>query len=275
MYQQLMPFTLFLDILGFGNHVGKITNEQEAEDFITFMESNKGIFNIVSEASSNFVFSDWYEFKFTFISDSIVVSYYPKKLYISVDESTYYEYSSMLFFSICNKLIPLFYNMWSQKKVFLRGGISNKFSYIKNEFAVGEGLIEAYNLESKIAKYPRIVLSDDLSKDKKFLSHIKNICVKHYKSRKYILEKDKEADIFFINYLKLVLNQEAPHLIDHLKIKASNRKIFNLHKTTILEMQKSLKQETDSNRIEKLTKSYNWIKSYHNIHVPKEFRITD
>ncbi len=44
----------------------------------------------------------------------------------------------------------------------LRGGICKGKLYIDDTFVWGEGLVDAYNMESTEAKYPRIILSDDV-----------------------------------------------------------------------------------------------------------------
>src|SRR6266480_1313930 len=46
--------------------------------------------------------------------------------------------------------------------VFLRGGITRGPIYIDDSFVFGAALIEAYELESKIAKYPRVLIAESL-----------------------------------------------------------------------------------------------------------------
>ena len=63
----------------------------------------------------------------------------------------------------------LYYELWSmgfaqcrvvyEHRAFLRGGISIGKFHLKNSAAFGPGLVDAYLIESKLAKYPRVVLS--------------------------------------------------------------------------------------------------------------------
>lgn len=272
MKNKLMSFTVFLDILGFGSKVSKITNEIQAKDFVTFMQSNKKIFEITSSMPV-LDYLQYYEVKFAFISDSIVIHFNPKELNNPINEEQLYYLSSLFFISLCNKLTPLFFNLWTKERLLLRGGISSKFSYIENEFVVGEGLMEAYTLEGEKAKYPRIILSSDISDNKFFLDTLKSICQKQYKSSKYIIKKDEEDSLFFIDYLNMWLNQEGNGLLSSHDIKESNKKLFKLHQEAIQSMKLSLNLINDNKKKEKLQKSYDWIKNYHNKNVPPEFFI--
>lgn len=275
-----MSFTIFLDMLGFGNKVGGISNEEEAKKFILFMQSNKGIFDIIKtinqEAPFNII-NENYEFKFSFISDSIVVLAYPKELDIAIAEDKYYNLSVYMFMSIYNKLLPLLFNLLKYKQILLRGAISNKFSYIQNEFVVGEGLIEAYKLESKEygAIYPRIVLSKNLTSDLKFMETLEKNSEELYKTDQNIITEDKRDDFFFLNYFNLLQNQEQPHLNDNANISISNKKFYDFHQKAIQEMKLFMDSQKEKEDYKKIEIKYNWIRDYHNNHVPNEYKIID
>jgi hypothetical protein len=77
MYDKLIPFTFFVDMLGFGNKVGRIDNQEKADSFIEFMETNKKLFtsysNLDNANNSDLInIPNFYEFNYAFISDSIV-----------------------------------------------------------------------------------------------------------------------------------------------------------------------------------------------------------
>jgi len=46
--------------------------------------------------------------------------------------------------------------------ILTRGGITSGLLYHNSQVVLGRGLIDAYYLESKLAKYPRIVISEDI-----------------------------------------------------------------------------------------------------------------
>ena len=274
MHNELIPFTLYLDMLGYSNKVGKIKNQNDAKKFIEFMKSNKGIFDIISNRLDiTHDFLNYYEFKYSFISDSIIISLYPKKLKESVSEKEYYKYSALFFMDLCNKILPLFFNIWNHEKILIRGGISNKFTYIENEFAVGEGLIEAYKLESEEALYPRIVISRSLSNNKQFMQSLQEKYITIYGKGEYILKKDKGDDLFYIDYLNLLKNQENPKFQYFENIRKSNEKFFSLHKKAIDEMKLFLESKKDTDDYENVKKKYDWIKQYHNSNLNQKYQI--
>lgn len=85
--------------------------------------------------------------------------------------------------------------------ILFRGGISNKTMYSNNTFSIGRGLIEAHEIESKIARCPRVVLSDDLPHDDHTL-----------------LLNDANDNHTFVNYLTLLVEDEFSvdqKVIDH------------------------------------------------------------
>lgn len=51
-----------------------------------------------------------------------------------------------------------------QYDILLRGGIVIGDLYIDDDFTIGQALVQAYNLEDKLAIYPRVVIDDSLSK---------------------------------------------------------------------------------------------------------------
>ena len=53
-------------------------------------------------------------------------------------------------------------NFMGQYRIFLRGGISEVPFFFDDKFVFGSGLISAYEIENKIAIYPRIIISSDL-----------------------------------------------------------------------------------------------------------------
>ena len=58
----------------------------------------------------------------------------------------------------------IIHNKLFSKKIFIRGGITIGPLIHSNSIQIGPGLIDAYNLESKSAIYPRIVFSDEIIK---------------------------------------------------------------------------------------------------------------
>jgi len=85
-------------------------------------------------------------------------------------------------------------------RVLFRGGVSNKAMHTSEDLSIGHGLIEAYELETKHAKTPRVIISSDIKHDSKFLSEC------------------KDDGWSFINYLEHTIEDGFPieqRIIDH------------------------------------------------------------
>jgi len=208
--KKLIQWTYFLDILGYGEKQKEINNKDKAKDFIEFMKSNKLLIDLQEDIDKKFFIDKdvniykYYDFKSTFISDSFVITAIPKDKKFS--EEKYYYYSTLVIMELTFKIFMFIENILVQKDLIIRGGISNKFTDIdvKNSLAVGNGLIEAYKLESKDAKFPRILLSKDISENSKIMSYFDE----HSKNQKdgfSIFCKDTD-DFYYLNYLGFMLS---------------------------------------------------------------------
>jgi hypothetical protein len=196
---KLERWTLFIDMLGYGNINGTIKNEQEAAEFIAFMKSNVAFFEEQDRedmkkmyAGEAFDLYKYYEIKVLFVSDSLMISYTPKEVDEEIKEQSRLLHSANALFIILQRLQIYIYNCMNEKKILVRGGISNKFTLIDSQFAVGEGIIEAYQLESKKATYPRIILSEDIINNEGLMKCVNLISKAMYRIES-IIEKDEQG----------------------------------------------------------------------------------
>lgn len=209
---KLLQWTLFIDMLGYREANGSIDSDESAEEFIRFMDENKQALDYtnrdeVKERYKKDVFNlyDYYDISSCFVSDSIIITYKPKEVESLVNEDIKYMHSANALYIICMRLQSLIYNCFSEKGLFLRGGISSKYSYIKDNFAVGEGVIEAYEAESTYAKHPRIVLHPSIESNEKLLDKVKFLGDMMYNG-KSIIKKDISDNCLFLDYLGYVLS---------------------------------------------------------------------
>src|SRR5690606_35262678 len=94
-----------------------------------------------------------YELEFTFFSDTIVRS-------MSLLNKE--EYQIDLFFNVIIDLLHIQTTL-IHKNILIRGAISTEDIFHNNQFIFAPGLVKASDLESKLAKYPRIVLNKMLT----------------------------------------------------------------------------------------------------------------
>lgn len=137
-------YVAFMDLLGFKNRVKNSSCEEVAEIF----DEIKNIFNkMVADENGNRSY-DADELKIKIMSDSICV-------YLSTDIGN----SLTIIIQVCAifqaKMLSL------NEPVLVRGGITRGSIYSSEDVIFGNGLTNAYLLESNNAKYPRIVIAKD------------------------------------------------------------------------------------------------------------------
>jgi hypothetical protein len=136
-------FCCFIDILGFKNHINELEiNDKPNMDKV---ESIHIALKKIKEIGENSQVGSQ-DCKISQFSDNIVISF------------SYYERGQFLslLLSILHIQLELV-----QMGFLIRGGISIERLFHSNEFVFGKALVKAYELESKQAKYPRIILNDD------------------------------------------------------------------------------------------------------------------
>lgn len=89
---------------------------------------------------------------------------------------------------------------------FVRGGISIGELYIDDEIVFGQGLSEAYEAESKLARDPRVVLSASASKY--LSSHMRYYARPEDSPQNLVALKDRDGQLF-VNYLYPIIEFEG------------------------------------------------------------------
>ena len=261
--KKLMQWTYFLDILGYGKEQKKINNQKKADDFMNFMKYCKE--RIIEEeaihkefdSSGEFNFYDYYEIKFVFISDSFVLTAIPKKT--EFNDYDYYNYSAYAIIELTQRIWSFIQHVLNEKGLVIRGGISNKFTDIDTEssLAVGQGLIEAYKLESDYSN-PRILLSKDISTDESLMKCFDELS-KEGGSNFSLFLKDEDG-MYYLNYLGFML---VPFRGDYEPFEELIIKFFKKLKKEIKSNLEKYQDSKDDKEIDIYNK-YVWLKGYHN-----------
>jgi hypothetical protein len=266
---KLEQWVLFIDMLGYRDINGEIKDLKKAEDFIKFMKSNIKIFELqdtdtIKEGYKNGAYDlySFYDIQIVFVSDSLIINYLPKEIE-DIPEEVRIRHSANTLFIIIKRLQTFLYNCMKEKSIIVRGGISSKFCLIDGGFAVGEGLIEAYAVESKLAVYPRICLSKEIASNTKLIEAFNQLCVLIYRVDTFLAEED---GILYLDYLKHNLS-EPEHTLLHVRVKVA---FFMLHKATIetklqdIQIKLDLAQGDSIRQIESVKDKIVWLKEYHN-----------
>lgn len=280
-------------MLGYRDINGTISTDTAAQELINFLEMNKFIFDAQNdrknanhyENNEQFNLYEFYDIKYAFISDSLILTYYPLSVNTLTDTDKMYMHSANALFIIMMRLQTFIFNCFSEKGVFLRGGISDKFCYIKDTFAVGEGLIEAYKIESTIANHPRIAFSSSIISNNKLMEKVKFISDTMYNGNQ-IISVDPKDGVSFLDYIGFNLstidtsNKKIQHLV------LNHRAWFDeLLKTVTTYIEKhsiaiqvklehfnsmySTVSDSDRNGIGRVIEKFEWLQSYHNERVRK------
>ncbi len=283
--KKLMQWTYFLDILGYGEKQKEIDTQKKADNFMEFMKVNKEFFTLQDGMNKDFYSDkeiniyDLYEIKSVFISDSFVLTAIPKDKEFEDDE--YYSLSTSIVMELTFQILYFIENTLDEIELTVRGGISNKFTDIDTEssLAVGQGLIEAYKLESKNSN-PRILLSQDISNDEKLMLYFEKHS-KMYGENFSIFFKDTD-NFYYLNYLGFMLailrrsenpnnkRNSFPKEIAEF-ISKNNIDLNGETKNTTIKtlenfkkvIQKNLKEQS-SNDNPYIYNKYVWLKKYHN-----------
>lgn len=173
----------FVDILGFKNLVEESTvNKYE---FQKILDSLKNFRKLKKEKEDQHHIKD---VKVTTFSDSLVISY-------PLDNSDCEVFYSILLDLTRLQLILLGNN------VIIRGGIAiGKLRHTQYEI-FGPAMNEAYRLESKIAKYPRIVICEDTVKTYVQMHPSTGEDAKNQEKLESLLRQDSGENIYYLDYL--------------------------------------------------------------------------
>ncbi|MFA7085638.1 MAG: hypothetical protein WC145_03115 [Aliarcobacter sp.] len=202
---KLYSYTLFLDILGYSTKIKHISKEESKNIFELLNNIEELITEYFNNASTSSIYKE-YTLHYTFFSDCIILSFVPKDdINIHEDEIIFFNQTTLEF--IFTWIVNVQFITLLKTGFLLRGGISCKDIYWSDNKVVGPALIEAYNLESKVASWARIVLSEELSNNFNLINHINQIS--KYSNSTYLphslLLKDDLEKHYYYNYIGRML----------------------------------------------------------------------
>lgn len=227
---------LFLDILGYSNLITSCKDSQEENcylDKIYTIMSNLSEYiekrnNAIDQRNNNLHLS---RFRSLLFSDNILF-FAPYE-----NETDMYNLYMNLLYGLSEFLLQ-----YTKDDIFFRGGIAkgNLFYDEKLHFVFGSGLVNAYNLESSKAEYPRIAIDKELNPPSILVG---------------IVEDNK--GIYYLDYLSL-----GHSLICYQNMPQHNYEYFlsclEEQKNAISRAYKRYKEN------ERIFSKYKWLAQYHN-----------
>jgi hypothetical protein len=222
--RQRKSFCAYLDVLGFRQKI-------KDNDFIFLKNYLSTLDSELQDIDKN---PRMNEFELKIFTDNLVFGYPWNDVYGEGELGTIFDILAHIQVS------------FALSDVFFRGAIALSNLYMDENVVFGPSLVEAYNLETEMAIYPRIILS------KNVITVIKkhtNYYADPKKSPQYT-EYLKDIDgLYFVNYLQIIIDR-----YDCVEV----LKILTKHKDVIV---KNLTQHTHNY---KLWNKYAWSANYHN-----------
>lgn len=242
----LITYTSFLDILGFSSKINtNITNNKKAKEF---KNAFKDIIDYLYTSKKE-IFTRELSLTYKIISDTIVL-----QLKVFEDKSNIHDYQKANAIYMLSLAIGILQQFFMLKfNIFLRGGITDKYTNINTNFLLGEGISIAHKLESEKAKVPRIIFDKGMLNDN-LLSVLINAKIPH--NTKIILQDTDKY--YYINYLNSVSDLPIQkHLTPDIEEIDAVHLFYKKHKDLI---ENEIMQSLDIN----VTLKYIWLKQYHN-----------
>ncbi|WP_076423538.1 hypothetical protein [Aquipseudomonas alcaligenes] len=204
-------YVAFIDILGFREHVKSIDTHPEKLDHL--LSILKEIATNYTGLSRNVSETQGFEhmLRVTAFSDNVVIS-------------GRHDKAGLLFvLAVCSSLSVRLL----QQGVLARGGITQGKLFHSEAVVIGDGLIKAYELESKTAIYPRVII-DPAIRTQAIELAAENNFEQTYKPFTIVQDFD---GLFFLNYLGVtVLPEYSKSSSDHFLEKVRQEIIDGLNK---------------------------------------------
>jgi len=175
-------YVAFLDILGFKEMLDEKTSCEDVYSLLAELKKNSHtslFYNGKDIPSFDYV-------KYYIMSDSIV-------LYIPTD----IEDSFLALVGTCLKLQMSL--LFREKPILIRGGIAKGNLFVEGHIIFGQGLSNAYKLESDVSVYPRIVFNKYLLQEAKSLNESEN--KKHWENMMVGIDDDELCFVYYLSFL--------------------------------------------------------------------------
>lgn len=205
---------VFLDILGFKNKILSAKTNSEVEqifDMLTYINAwntsdGKNLF-IEAKDFSRESYVKLKNEQFEQIQKELHVSYFSDSFVITLpyEENDLNTKLFLIIHSLANLMSKL-----ARANFFTRGGISIGKMFHKDNVFFGHAFLESYELESEIATYPRVILSDKLNEIANTMPYVKQ-------------DNDGLLYVDWINFVKAdVNNQQSGTFVNDIKILINN-----------------------------------------------------
>ncbi|MDY3317716.1 hypothetical protein PG630_10385 [Riemerella anatipestifer] len=249
--------TAFIDILGFRNIITNTTKNNELQskilDVLSSMSSDNIANELFGEISPEVPAEELEDVKRTVslfakaakLESTIQVTHFSDSIVISVT-----TVNSMYVMCIFEFLGRLIYKLWNEFNILLRGAITmDDLIHIENGPLFGPAMVKAYDLETNLANYPRIIIDEITS------NAIKNTDDYKYRMNKLFMDFEgerviKDKIIKIDNGFEINLVSALNHLSDsHFAFSEQKKNEYELCVQNSPQILKELRDETELDNI--------------------------
>ncbi|MEC4594125.1 hypothetical protein VPG91_24200 [Nitrospirillum amazonense] len=177
-----LHFVAFLDVLGFSEMVNSDVQNNKNDHLSKLFKCHQAASSIFSEAP---------DCSITQFSDSIVVA-------------KPYDSEKFQWFVKC---VAKYQRLLLDEGLLCRGGIAVNKHFSNGSFTFSAGLIDAYRVESTTARYPRVVISDE----------VLNLIYEDDRSIMYPNLIREDDGLFFIDYIGITSGERPKSLVETTK----------------------------------------------------------
>ncbi len=218
-----VQWTVFIDMLGFKKLNSSVTTDEQAQELIQFMTTNRDVLmqieaNVEQHYKQDKAFNlyDWYEPKSAFISDSIVVTFKPKDVDWEKNADKVLMHSANALMLIVMRLGALMHKCLLEKEITFRGGISTEYCDISESFAVGAGLSSANEAKGK-ATYARLALANDVVRNSKLMKQVRELFKLMYGDSEFLVKEDGVTYVNALDFMLAAADMRSPSLARAIK----------------------------------------------------------
>jgi len=187
----------FIDLLGFAEVSAKDDEKTRLRilAFLASLAQFRGEFDIQSTPTQSGGTSTQVRPAVSTFSDHIVISFPLEEVWSGLGSSTAALFTLIQF----NELLGRIASAALAIGFLIRGGVTIGKLYHSNGVIFGEGLIEAHELESRSAFYPRVVFSPKLFNDTDWVKHHANS-----------LRRSKDGLLYFDYFSRIIISGVPP-----------------------------------------------------------------
>jgi len=254
-------YMAYFDILGYRKLLCDFTDEESAEfvEILRYLvDEAKNLINSINKS-----IPDNEEYKTPIISTDTGSSFSGFDIHIKMFSDNFFVYSKANLFVVL-QIVAYLQARFVTHGIFVRGAVHYGRALIENDFIYGKGLIEVVELEEKLAKSPRIVVSENFML--RLERYILAFPLKKYENAVYVssyghfLEQghkiiECDSSVRYIDYLSAWNYFVAKKIVD--EEKCSTSALLEDHKKYI-----SLNLEKYEN-CERVLHKYKWVRDYH------------